>query len=69
MHNNELKDLINKIENEQNKSAFKLIFDYFSPRIIGYLVTSGSQKEIAEEITQEVLSTIWKKANKFNCNN
>jgi len=66
MNNNELCSLIYKIANEQNKSAFTDIFDYFAPRVIGYLVGSGSQKEIAEEITQEVLSIVWQKAGQFN---
>ena len=66
MNNNKLCNLIFKIANEQDKSAFNDIFDYFAPRVIGYLVGSGSQKEIAEEIAQEVLSMVWQKASKFN---
>ena len=66
MNNNKLCSLIFKIANEQDKSAFNDIFDYFAPRVIGYLVGSGSQKEIAEEIAQEVLSMVWQKASKFN---
>ena len=66
MNNNKLCNLIFKIANEQDKSAFNDIFDYFAPRVIGYLVGSGSQKEIAEEVAQEVLSMVWQKASKFN---
>ena len=66
MKNIELCDLIFKISSKQDKSAFKWIFDYFSPRIIGYLVSSGSEQETAEEITQEVLSTVWQKAEQFD---
>tara|TARA_B110001454_G_scaffold93823_1_gene89349 strand:+ start:204 stop:725 length:522 start_codon:yes stop_codon:yes gene_type:complete len=66
MNNNKLCNLIFKIANEQNKSAFNDIFDYFAPRVIGYLVGSGSQKEIAEEIAQEVLSMVWQKAGQFD---
>ena len=66
MNNNKLCNLIFKIANEQDKSAFNDIFDYFAPRVIGYLVGSGSQKEIAEEIAQEVLSMVWQKATQFD---
>ena len=66
MNNNKLCNLIFKIANEQDKSAFNDIFDYFAPRVIGYLVGSGSQKEIAEEIAQEVLSMVWQKASQFD---
>ena len=66
MNNNKLCNLIFKIANEQDKSAFNDIFDYFAPRVIGYLVGSGSQKEIGEEIAQEVLSMVWQKASQFD---
>ena len=66
MNNNKLCNLIFKIANEQDKSAFNDIFDYFAPRVIGCLVGSGSQKEIAEEIAQEVLSMVWQKATQFD---
>ena len=66
MNNNKLCNLIFKIANEQDKQAFNDIFDYFAPRVIGYLVGSGSQKEIAEEIAQEVLSMVWQKASQFD---
>ena len=66
MNNLELSDLIYKIGKNRDKSAFKDIFDFFAPRVIGYLIKSGSQKEIAEEITQEVLSAIWQKSEQFD---
>ena len=66
MNNNELQALIYHIGNEQSRVAFNNIFDFFAPRIIGYLVGSGTQKEVAEEITQEVLTTVWQKSVQFD---
>ena len=66
MKNEELKNLISKIANSQDKEAFSKIFDYFAPKILGYLINSGISKDISEEITQEVLTTIWQKAHLFN---
>ena len=66
MNNEKLKDLLTKIATDGDQLAFSKIFDYFSPRIMGYLVGLGSPKEIAEEITQEVLTTIWQKSEKFD---
>ena len=66
MNNNELQALIYQIGNEQSRVAFNNIFDFFAPRIIGYLVGSGTQKEVAEEITQEVLTTVWQKSVQFD---
>ena len=68
MNNNELKKLVFKIAQSQDKVAFGKIFDFFAPRIMGYLKSSGTYSEISEEITQEVLSTVWQKAYQFNPN-
>lgn len=66
MENNKLKDLIYLIGNNKDKVAFTDIFDYFAPKVMGYLINSGTQNEIAEEITQEVLTTVWQKSLQFD---
>ena len=62
MNNLDLKELIYKIAKSQDRISFNRIFEYFSPRIMGYLISSGTNRPISEEITQEVLSTVWLKA-------
>ena len=66
MDNRKLKELIKNIARDQDKKSFVIIFNYFAPRIMGYLIISGSKKEIAEEITQDVLGIVWKKAIQFD---
>ena len=66
MDNVQLSRKIAKIANEQDRSTFIEIFDYFAPRLVGHLINSGSTKEEAEEITQDTLTTVWQKANLFN---
>ena len=66
MNNLDLKELIFKIAKSQDRISFNRIFEYFSPRIMGYLVSSGTNRAISEEITQEVLSTVWLKAYQFD---
>ena len=68
MKNKELKKIIYKIGIDKNRLAFIDLFDYFAPRIIGYLIGTGSTKEIAEEITQDALSLVWQKASLFDQN-
>ena len=68
MNNTNLKELILEISLNNNKEAFNKIFDYFSPRIMGYLVGSGTKLEIAEELTQEILTTVWEKSCQFDAN-
>ena len=66
MDSQKLKNLIFKIGKKQDKLAFNDIFEYFAPRVMGYLINSGSQKEVAEEITQEVLNNVWLKSQQFD---
>ena len=66
MNNEDLKKLIYKTGDANDKLAFTKIFNYFAPRIMGYLIGSGSRKETAEEITQETLSIVWQKSAQFN---
>ena len=66
MNNDQLKKLIYDVGNTQNKASFSKIFEYFAPRVMGYLIGFGLQEEAAEEITQEVLSIVWQKAQLFN---
>jgi len=66
MNNLDLKELIFKIAKLQDRISFNRIFEYFSPRIMGYLISSGTNRAISEEITQEVLSTVWLKAYQFD---
>lgn len=66
MNNLDLKELIFKIAKSQDRISFNRIFEYFSPRIMGYLISSGTNRAISEEITQEVLSTVWLKAYQFD---
>ena len=68
MENEDLKKLVYKIAISQDKIAFGNLFDYFAPKIIGYLISSGSTKDVAEEITQEVLSTVWQKSYQYKDN-
>ena len=68
MNNTNLKELILEISINSDKEAFSKIFDYFAPRIIGYLAGSGTKLEIAEELTQEVLTTVWEKSCQFDPN-
>lgn len=66
MTNSELKKSISAIAEFKDKISFGVIFDYFAPRIIGYLMSTGTKQDIAEEITQEVLTTVWQKSSQFN---
>ena len=45
-----------KVAESQDISSFKKIFDYFSPRLKSFLMRSGADEAIAEEIIQETMT-------------
>ena len=55
-----------KVAERQDISSFKKIFDYFSPRLKSFLMRSGADEAIAEEIIQETMTIIWTKADYYD---
>ena len=55
-----------KVAESQDISSFKKIFDYFSPRLKSFLMRSGADEAIAEEIIQETMTIIWTKADYYD---
>tara|TARA_B100001063_G_scaffold95327_1_gene88956 strand:+ start:1031 stop:1555 length:525 start_codon:yes stop_codon:yes gene_type:complete len=66
MENNQIIDLVKKVSEERNEQAFSKIFDFIAPKINAFYIKNNLSIEQAEELTQEVLSTIWLKAEQFN---
>ena len=66
MENAKIIDLVKKISEERNEIAFSEIFDFIAPKINAYYLKNNLSNEQAEELTQEVLSTIWLKAKLFD---
>ena len=66
MENTKIIDLVKKISEERDEEAFSQIFDYIAPKINSYFIKNNFNFEQSEELTQDVLSTIWSKANLFN---
>ena len=66
MENAKIIDLLKKISEERNEIAFSEIFDFIAPKINSYYLKNNLSIEQAEELTQEVLSTIWLKSELFD---
>jgi RNA polymerase sigma-70 factor (ECF subfamily) len=62
-----LADLVEAIAARADRGAFGQLFRHFAPKIKGYLVKLGAGPQ-AEELTQEVLLTVWRKAASFDRN-
>jgi RNA polymerase sigma factor (sigma-70 family) len=49
-----------------DRPAFAALFRYFAPRIKGYLVRGGADEALAEEIVQETMVVLWRRAASFD---
>ena len=54
------------VRDNRDRTAFAALFDYFAPRLKGFIIRSGASAHQAEEIVQDVMLTIWRKAATFD---
>ena len=66
MENAQIIKLVKKVSEERDEIAFSEIFDFIAPKINAYYIKNNLSNEQAEELTQEVLSTIWLKSKQFD---
>lgn len=59
-------DLLVAVAMRQDRAAYAEIFAYYAPRVKAYLVRLGADAALAEEITQDVMVTVWRKAQLFD---
>jgi len=59
-------DLIAAVGAEDDRSAFARLFGHFAPRVKSYLMRTGSDPSSADELTQEVMLLVWRKADRFD---
>ena len=58
--------LVRAIAERGDKAAFSRLFGRFAGRVKGFLIKGGTPADLAEEIAQEVLITVWRKAAQFD---
>lgn len=57
-------ELVAAVADQRDREAFARLFDHFAPRLHGYLLRLGAPAP--DEITQEVMLTLWRKAALFD---
>ncbi len=57
---------LGKVSADRDETAFVALFQHFAPRLKSFLMRSGSDNALAEEIVQDVMATVWRKAHMFN---
>jgi RNA polymerase sigma-70 factor (ECF subfamily) len=58
--------LVIMVARNKDKYAFRQLFDHYAPRIKSYLLNFQITDQKAEDLTQEVMITLWQKADKFD---
>lgn len=58
--------LIGDVAARGDRVAYRKLFEFFAPRIKGYLMRTGSGASEAEEIAQETMIALWHKADRFD---
>lgn len=58
--------LIAAIAEQGDQAAFAELFDHYAPRIKTFLMRRGAGEDLAEDLAQEAMLSVWRKANSFD---
>jgi len=62
----EAADLIAAIAARQDRAAFEALFRHYAPRVKAFVMRGGADAEAAQEVAQETLIMVWRKAASFD---
>ena len=57
--------LLERVGRLQDRNAFRELFDHFAPQIRYYALSNGVP-HLADELTQEVMISVWRRANLYD---
>lgn len=66
LSSDEVNRLLLAIAGRQDRAAFAELFNFAAPRVKSYMMRTGSPPELAEEIAQEAMLQVWRKASHFD---
>jgi RNA polymerase sigma-70 factor (ECF subfamily) len=58
--------LVVAVAQHRDRESFRLLFQHFAPRIKSYLLRLGMPGQLADELAQETLLMVWRKADRFD---
>ena len=62
----ELAQLIQTIAATHDRAAFAQLFEHFAPRVKAYMIRLGANAGTAEDLAQETMLLVWRKADYFD---
>lgn len=66
MGNEQLSALVTAVAARQDRAAFAALFTYFMPRLKGFAMRRGLDSQASEELAQETMLALWRKADTFD---
>jgi RNA polymerase sigma factor (sigma-70 family) len=61
-----LEEMIQAIARDHSRTAFAGLFEHFAPRLKSYVMRLGADERAAEEVVQETMLMVWRKAGAFD---
>lgn len=58
--------LVERVAASRDREAFAVLFDHYGPRLSTYLQRLGAEPALAEEIAQDAMVALWRKAELFD---
>lgn len=58
----DLVELARAVAQQRDRAAFATLFKHFAPRVKSYLLRIGCDDSVAEDLAQETLVAVWRKA-------
>lgn len=62
----EMADHICAVAERRDRTAFEALFRYYAPRLKGALLRQGASAQEAEEVMQEAMVMVWRKAEQYD---
>ena len=59
-------DCIRAIAQTRDRAQFQSLFGHFAPRLKSFFLRSGAESALAEDLAQETMLMVWRKADKFD---
>ena len=59
-------DLLQRIASRGDAEAFRALFQAYAPRVKSYMMRQGADATTAEDLAQETLLTVWRKAQLYS---
>ncbi len=57
-----MSDKLSRIATDRSDEAFRGLFDEYAPKVRNFMLQRGADPALAEELVQETLITVWRKA-------